>query len=150
MRRTGALTGDKNHAAKLRDVDRPEILRRYAAGESQRSLGLEFSVTAAAIASFVRSRGLRRVQVPAVPVLERLYGLSVADYERMLAAQGARCAICRAESPLHSRARRLFVDHAHATGIVRGLLCMNCNTGLAHFKDDPERLRAALAYLSAH
>ena len=39
------------------------------------------------------------------------------------------------------------VDHCHRTGKVRGILCMGCNFSIGHFKDDPEILRRAAAYL---
>ena len=55
-------------------------------------------------------------------------------------AQGNRCAICRAEV-------RLYQDHCHKTGIVRGLLCHSCNVGLGFFADDPALLASATAYL---
>lgn len=72
------------------------------------------------------------------------YGLSPADYARMLADQGGTCAICRNPPRL---TRGLDVDHDHAAGQVRGLLCHSCNLALGIFKDDPNLVRAALSYL---
>lgn len=45
------------------------------------------------------------------------------------------------------RVTELVVDHCHTRGHIRGYLCPPCNLGLGHFKDDPERLRAAIQYL---
>lgn len=73
--------------------------------------------------------------------LRRDYGISLADYEAMLVAQDDRCAICG------DSGRRLSVDHDHETGVVRGLLCPNCNLGLGHFQDRPDLLRAAVDYI---
>jgi len=42
---------------------------------------------------------------------------------------------------------RLSIDHNHVTGELRGLLCINCNTGLGMFKDNPELLLLAVDYL---
>ncbi len=44
----------------------------------------------------------------------------------------------------------MSVDHDHATGKNRGLLCTNCNKVLGHAKDDVTILRRAIAYLEAH
>jgi hypothetical protein len=80
------------------------------------------------------------------------YGISVAGYEAMFAAQGGVCAICgQAESRFMKRStqqrRMLCVDHDHGTGEVRGLLCGDCNVGLGAFSDDPLKLDMARAYL---
>lgn len=59
-----------------------------------------------------------------------------------------RCAICdRRPYPAGSR---LVVDHDHATGTVRGLLCGPCNSALGLMGDKPERLFTAARYLSHH
>ena len=53
-------------------------------------------------------------------------GVTPADYDRLLAAQGGHCALC----PNTPKTRRLHVDHDHRTGAVRGLLCYRCNRAL--------------------
>jgi hypothetical protein len=75
------------------------------------------------------------------------FGLTVEDYQAMLAAQGGVCAICG--TPPTDR-RRLAVDHNHETGAVRGLLCVPCNQALGRFKDSPDVLAAAAMYLLRH
>lgn len=72
--------------------------------------------------------------------LRRAYGIRWADREAMYVAQGGRCASCWAGPAEH-------IDHDHATGRVRGLLCGPCNLLLGHAGDDPARLAAAIAYL---
>lgn len=66
----------------------------------------------------------------------------------LLAKQRYQCAICGVNQS--SLKRRLAVDHDHADGEIRGLLCSNCNLGLGLFKDRPEILAAAIRYLSEH
>lgn len=75
--------------------------------------------------------------------LRRRYGITAEDADAMLEAQGGLCAICQAAPAAH-------VDHDHETGVVRALLCFNCNGGLGQFKDDPRVLRAAAAYVEEH
>lgn len=79
-------------------------------------------------------------------LLERKYGLVPGEFERMLADQDGRCAICRTDKP-GGRFTMMHVDHCHTTGKVRGLLCNNCNPLLGRAKDSPAVLRAAAAYL---
>jgi hypothetical protein len=55
--------------------------------------------------------------------LSRKYGLTEADFNRMFAEQGGRCLVC-------DQKKRLVVDHCHATGLVRGLLCHKCNLAI--------------------
>jgi hypothetical protein len=76
------------------------------------------------------------------------YGLTLAALEAMYQGQDGRCAICRDPVPLRGGPGGSHVDHDHTTGEVRGLLCGNCNHGLGKFRDDPERLRAAISYLT--
>lgn len=75
--------------------------------------------------------------------LKKNFGISLADYEAMLGAQGGVCAICGTKDQWFS----LAVDHCHGTKRVRGLLCSQCNRGLGLFKDKPELLDKAAAYL---
>ena len=81
--------------------------------------------------------------------LVRKYGITQADYDAMLAAQGGTCALCDV-TPETQRARYtqyFHVDHCHDTGRVRGLLCGEHNLMLGRFGDDPAQLRAAADYL---
>ena len=78
--------------------------------------------------------------------LKRKYGITLADYDAMLAAQAGGCAICGAPEP---DGQSLHVDHCHDSGDVRGLLCFRCNAGLGQFDHDAERLAVAAAYLQS-
>lgn len=72
-------------------------------------------------------------------------------FDALLKKQGGRCAICWViPTKGIGRETKLAVDHCHATGRVRGLLCMNCNVGLGLFKDSQARLAMAIAYLRTH
>lgn len=73
------------------------------------------------------------------------YGLTEAQYAELWARCAGRCAICTDE--LRDGRGGASVDHCHATGRVRGLLCGLCNTGLGRFRDSPALLDAAKAYL---
>jgi hypothetical protein len=79
--------------------------------------------------------------------LRARYGLTLEGFERMRAEQGDACAVCYL--PFSAQHKRPAVDHCHATGRVRGLLCAGCNAALGHVKDKPEVLRALAIYLES-
>ena len=82
----------------------------------------------------------------------RSYGITEATYQRMLAKQNSKCAICKSEGFLMGEQHKvkLVVDHCHETGKVRSLLCHNCNRGLGLFQDNTKILTKAISYLQKH
>lgn len=81
----------------------------------------------------------------------RKYGLTPEAYEAMNLAQAGLCAICGVDMVMRADSDgTLYVDHDHATGAVRGLLCSLCNAGLGSFRDRPDLLLAAAKYLTIH
>lgn len=76
------------------------------------------------------------------PTRAKALGVSDEQYERLLAAQGGGCAIC-GNTP---KTRRLHVDHDHATGEVRGLICHRDNRFLLHTWATEAILSSAAAY----
>lgn len=82
----------------------------------------------------------------------RRYGLTLDEYQAAL-AQFTVCRICRQEvttTTTDGHTRLPSVDHDHATGKVRGLLCGNCNTGLGMFNEDVPTMQRAIKYLKEH
>jgi len=69
------------------------------------------------------------------------YGITQENYDKMYAENNGTCLICG------EYYGKLFVDHDHKTGTVRGLLCSNCNAGLGFFKDNIDRIERAAYYL---
>ena len=82
--------------------------------------------------------------------LRRAYGLTPERVDEIRAEQNNKCAICATEFSYERKARGPHIDHDHATGNLRALLCGNCNSGIGMFKDDPDLLYAASEYLSIH
>jgi len=78
------------------------------------------------------------------------YGITADEYVALCLAQDDRCAICGQPETGFRRGqvRTLSVDHDHDTGRIRGLLCFRCNSALGLMADDPDRLAAAIRYLS--
>lgn len=80
------------------------------------------------------------------------FGISLAEYDQMLEAQGSACAICGKPETVerNGKPRWLAVDHCHRTGKVRGLLCGRCNPMIGYAADDAELLRKAADYVAGH
>lgn len=68
------------------------------------------------------------------------YGLSQEEYEKLLRRSNGLCEICEVKA-------FEVIDHCHFSGLVRGLLCSNCNLSLGGFKDDPKLLSKAAKYV---
>lgn len=77
-------------------------------------------------------------------LLTRRYGLTPEDYQRLLDSQGGACAICGREQSANVA---LAVDHDHDTGVIRGLLCHRCNSGIGSLGDSVALLKLAIWYL---
>ena len=82
-------------------------------------------------------------------MMQKNYGITLADYDRMVEKQDGKCAICESTEP-RSNGARFAIDHDHKTGKVRGLLCGLCNTAIGKFKDDVALLQSAIEYLRDH
>lgn len=76
-----------------------------------------------------------------------VYGINEDDFARLIRECEGRCEICDVEL---QDSVGIAVDHDHATGVVRGILCGPCNRGIGILGDDPVRLDAAAAYLRRH
>jgi len=75
--------------------------------------------------------------------LKERYGVDKNAYYRILDSQNGCCGICGEEAG----DSKLHVDHCHATGVVRGLLCQKCNTGIGLLGDNLESVLKAVNYL---
>lgn len=62
--------------------------------------------------------------------LKSLYGITLEEYDRLLAKQNGVCAVCL-RAP-YGKYKWLYVDHDHSTGKIRGLLCLRCNFLVEH------------------
>jgi Autographiviridae endonuclease VII len=85
--------------------------------------------------------------------LKKAYNIDLTQYERMLTEQKSVCAICfELETAVDYKTKlikALAVDHCHATGKIRGLLCSRCNMVLGKAKDSTKLLESAAIYLRA-
>lgn len=71
------------------------------------------------------------------------YGLTEEEYKSMLHSSNGKCEICLSST-------KLYVDHHHKSGKVRGLLCQKCNSGIAFFRESYHVLVSAIRYIKKH
>jgi hypothetical protein len=84
-------------------------------------------------------------------ILKRKYGLTREQVEAMVESHESRCAICGVSMTReHRKSTSAQIDHCHATGQVREILCSQWNNGPGCFPDDPAPLPAAAVYLAKH
>jgi len=83
---------------------------------------------------------------------ERRFGITRQEYAEMFLKQNGTCAICsQPETATRlGKVKALSVDHNHKTGVVRGLLCSDCNTGIGKLKEDRNIFLSAIQYLNKH
>lgn len=77
--------------------------------------------------------------------LVRTFGITIEDYDSMLAKQNGGCYICYKTKDSN---KRLAVDHDAITGKIRGILCENCNRAIGQLAHDINRLQRAITYLT--
>lgn len=85
--------------------------------------------------------------------LKKAFGITLEGFNSMLVTQNQVCAICGNPETIHNSRGHLMnmhVDHDHATGKIRALLCSKCNNGLGCFRDNTDVMQKAIDYLNHH
>jgi hypothetical protein len=82
--------------------------------------------------------------------LKRYHAITIERYRQMVEAQGGKCAICQQAPNGKAHCKKLHVDHNHATGAIRDLLCAHCNRAIGLFLESPNLMRQAAAYIERH
>lgn len=72
--------------------------------------------------------------------IKREFGLSIEEYRQYFEDADYKCSVCDSK-------HKLVLDHCHSTGIIRGVLCHNCNTALGHVKDNILILKGLINFL---
>ena len=84
----------------------------------------------------------KKKQCDRTGLLRREYGLSMSEYNQMISDAGGLCALCCELSD------KLYVDHNHTTGKVRGLVCSRCNMLMGHLETNGYLVQRALVYIT--
>lgn len=94
----------------------------------------------------MRELRLRKNRKNAFVERARNYGLSEEQVEKMFVDQGNKCGCCGGADPKHSNWN---IDHDHATGMARGILCSPCNRMIGSTFDPATGERDNLTALEA-
>lgn len=71
----------------------------------------------------------------------REYGITYDQFEALWIGQEEQCAVCNRDTDTPS------LDHCHATGHIRGILCPECNKAAGLLQDNVERIEALARYI---
>lgn len=87
--------------------------------------------------------------------LKYKFGMTIEQFDKMLADQGGCCAVCKTTNPNgegieNGKNKQFSIDHDHTTGKIRGLLCNKCNRCLSFMQDSVTVLTKAITYLKKH
>ena len=127
----------RNELARLRRAANPELHRGYCRAWHKKNPDK--------VREQHRRRRAKHPEKGRESNILKKYGLDRVQWDELFASQGNRCGLCPSADP--GSKVGWHTDHDHTTGRVRGILCHHCNVGLGYFKDDPAKLRAAIAYL---
>lgn len=98
-------------------------------------------------AELAKKSYLKNVELIRPRLQRQRWNLSEEQHSRLFKNQNGVCAICKEACKTR---KILAIDHDHSNGMMRGLLCMRCNTGLGYFRDNTDLLSEAIDYLNAY
>ena len=92
---------------------------------------------------WIRNNKERARQSHKFRLLRSRYGVSRSEYENLMRIAGGVCELC-------GSGHILSLDHCHQSGLVRGILCMRCNTAMERFDEMPDFPARVVKYLEKH
>lgn len=73
--------------------------------------------------------------------------MTLDQFNNMLEQQDHKCKICLGTLPENKPGRFTCIDHDHITGQIRGLLCIECNSGIGFLKENADVVLRAARYI---
>lgn len=134
-----ACESERTRGAKRQHYLRSQRHKQAMARKSKRAYYLRNREEIMSKSAEYKRRNPRRVKAY---ILKQKYKLTPEERAQMINDQGGCCEICGV-----FQGEKLEIDHNHATGRVRAMLCRNCNSGLGFFQDSYELLSIARSYL---